>query len=979
MVDTYDVSQVRIEAAIAQTDSAGQIAQDDGTAGSQNPNEPASVLTPEGRINPDNVESGTDDPTRTLQDTQGTPLYTESQLNNDQTGAIASDSNAVANPTSAGVGAGGDDTATAPKNATKQEIDNIFGSTGAIVPQSNILDQYASYTYQASVYLMKPESFAAMVKSKKVNLPGSQLLFQSGGAPVAGRNPYFSNDYYIDRFELKSAITGKGTNAAHNVNSIKMTLVEPNGITFIENLDKAVTAYLGTTGNPPKKKNFQSQLFLLVVRFYGYDDSGKLVQAGVNTTSGSTSTTPGAGAVSEKYYPFSLNAVKFKIANRLVEYEIEGSAVQYQIGTGQIRAVVPYNVELSGISVKEALLGNAVLGSTTTSSTTTAVVGNSTTVVTATATSVPRDETATTDPTPTAPAAPDKASAAPTPKLTVRQGLMAALNQYQQDKVKAGEITYPDTYTIVFVSNAIGQAQIKKAGQDKKATATQSGGTAAQQLDSNKQSVDTNSRTLNITAGRPLTQVIDQILKNSTYIEDQQIVKVLEESGKQVPNGAAAKNVAWFKISMEATPGKYDPLRNDYAYDIKYIVTPYKVNELVSNYFSKPKYNGVHKQYNYWFTGLNNSVLNYEQTYNSLYTQVMTGGPKNSATAAVSNVKQAPATASAQTSQGAKGRANEPAANAADYLYSPGDNNECVMSIVGDPAWLQQGEATFGINTTNFNYGGFLPDGTINYDSQQILFEVLINTPTDYNFNTGLMDPNTSSNTNNQSTTVSQPGQSRRSFIFLAKECVSEFVKGKFTQTLKGVLINQFANQTDKAASSRATSAATTALPSTGNSSRALNTSNDGAPGGNNSIPTEQPPFETSSNADNTIAPTSGTEGSSSSTGATTESPTNSDTVLASPPRALPASLATAPTSDGDIEAIRQFGAQPLPVNNNPQTPQEAAAAVAAVAATNDSGTIPAPPKLPSAAPEYSYEAKLNQNSQNQVNTTPPQLIVKEA
>lgn len=955
------------EAGILPTASAGQIAQDDGTSGIQNPDQPASVLTTEGRINPANAETGTNDPVRTLQQTQSTPVFTQDQLNQDrsltnarQEALANSDTNVVAvnspanAPTSPGVGANSADAASTTKNATAQSIDNAF-NTGALVPQPNVLDQYSSYTYQASFYLMKPEAFNAMVKSKKFSPSGSQLLFQSGGAAVTGRNPYFSNDYYIDKMELTSSITGKGTNAAHNVQTVKMTVVEPNGITLIENLDKAVQEYLGSAGNPPKKKNFQSQLYLLVIKFWGYDDSGKLVPAG-QTQSGATSAAP-TSAIVTKYYPLALSAIKFKIANKLVEYEIECTSPQYQINTGQLRAVVPYNIELSSGTLKDAFNGAADVVKT--SETTTARTGSTTVETTTETTTRARDETNTTDGGTTPPAAPPKADAAPTTKLTVRQGIVAAMNQFQRDLVKSEQITYPDVYSVEFVTDAIANAKIKKVGQDDKASPPPSGGSVKEQKDPTAQSLDKTTRLLSITAGQPMVQVIDQLLKNSTYIEDQQLWKIIEKTGAQVPNGSAANNLAWYKISMQATPGQYDPKRNAPAYNIKYIIHPYKINDMISNYFTTPKYNGVHKQYNYWFTGLNTAILNYEQTYNTLYTQVLSGGPTNKNAIDQSTVQMTPATASSQSGQGAKGKANEPAANAADYLYSPGDNNECVMSIVGDPAWLQQGESTFGVDSKNFNFTGFLPDGTINFDSQQILFEVLFNTPTDYNLNTGLMDPNAPASTQNKSTTAtSQPGANRKSFIFIANECVSEFVKGKFTQTLKGSRINYFGDQAQKTGAvarpgANVAAIGNTATTGTGTTSPSRVPNNSAGPNGQNSIPTEQPsaggPNTTGSNS--TVAPTAGDQ---------------TDANAANSPAPVIARSATppsSPTSDGDIQAQR-----------------EQLAAVDAAYNGQTTNLAPAPSALPikNANETYDqYQAKLQNVSSQQVNTAPPQLLNK--
>jgi hypothetical protein len=88
-----------------------------------------------------------------------------------------------------------------------------------------------------------------------------------------------------------------------------------------------------------------------------------------------------------------------------------------------------------------------------------------------------------------------------------------------------------------------------------------------------------------------------------------------------------------------------------------------------------------------------------------------------------------------------------------------------------------------------------LPDGTINVDSQQVLFEILINTPSDYNLNTGLIDPN------DQSVAFQsgrQPGAAKQSYVYIANTCVSQFVRGKFTQTINGTLLAYYPDQTVK-------------------------------------------------------------------------------------------------------------------------------------------------------------------------------------
>ena len=792
------------------TASAGNLVNDDARATvsnstTQNPAPGPLLLNADGRIEPapetnngnsrtnaepstllENADSGLDAPVRTIEETQSTSLG-----NNEQGGPLllnaeidvreefdGSPSISTTVGGVPGVGAPGDDTTS--KNPTKVEIDNVFNEE-KIVPQPNVLDQYASYTYSASLYLMNATDYKAMMQTKQKNLRGAQLLMQSGGAPVGGRNQFFSNDYYIERIELKSAITGKGTNAAHNVNTVKMTVVEPNGITLIGNLDRAVQAYLGTVEG--KKKNFAAQMYLLVIRFYGYDAQGNLVKAGVTSPDGISD----RSSFVEKWYPLAINKIDFRIANKLVEYEIEATSPSYQVPAGSNRGSIPYNVELSGVTVKDVLSGPAQY---------TSVSGTGGITVDDNGVSLlPEDQGLGAGTVNTAPA---KASAAPSNKTTIRQGLVAAMNEYQAQLVRDGIYTYPDTYSIEFINPSIEQALIKNKGStDKSKVSNSTSQNAADQKLGSKQSVDTNSKIATITAGSQLVQVIDQVIRNSSYLEDQQIVIFDPNTQKEKPNGAAGNNLAYFKIGLQATPTNYDPKRNDYAYDIKYIVNIYRINEAASNYFYVPTFKGVHKQYNYWFTGENNSVLSYEQSMNTLYTSVLSGGSSNPATIINDAIKFNFQPRSAESSQGADGKVNEPKANLADYLFNPGDLANCTMTIVGDPAWLQQGEAFAGMKKNDpFYFRSFLADGTINFDSQQICFEVLINSPRDYDLSTGLIDPN-------EQTTYflngRQPGAARQSYVYRANECVSEFNRGKFTQTLKGTLNTYYPDQTFKA------------------------------------------------------------------------------------------------------------------------------------------------------------------------------------
>jgi hypothetical protein len=359
---------------------------------------------------------------------------------------------------------------------------------------------------------------------------------------------------------------------------------------------------------------------------------------------------------------------------------------------------------------------------------------------------------------------------------------------------------------VEFATPALKNAKVKKAGGlERSKTSNAVGQTAADQKLGSKQSVDTNSRTQGATAGMQIVQLLDQIVRNSSYLEDQQLVTYDEASGQLLRNGAAAKNVAWFKINLQATPqfDKYDPKRNDFAYNIKYIISPYRIAQLNSEYFPKPTFTGVQKEYNYWFTGKNTSVLNYEETLNNLYYITLSGVNFNKAAfvdtsgvAADDQVQKSHQTRSTESSQGADGKTNEPIANAAEQLLNPADFKESTMTIVGDPAWLQQGEAFVGRPVGSSDYfSAFLADGTINFDAGQVLYRIAFNSADDYNLNTGLQtvtgqaQASSGSGTNATALTGRAGGPAAINRTFVAKEVYSTFSKGKFTQELKGSIL----------------------------------------------------------------------------------------------------------------------------------------------------------------------------------------------
>ena len=382
--------------------------------------------------------------------------------------------------------------------------------------------------------------------------------------------------------------------------------------------------------------------------------------------------------------------------------------------------------------------------------------------------------------------APPNAAVATTAKTFV--GLCEALNQAQQEWVRDGKYEVADVYEIIFKPASLANAVMKKPGLvDYSQTPNPYNDTANQKLDPNTNSVLTTSRIYQITAGTQIVQVIDQVLKNSSYIIDQQLYTVDEVTGKVKPQARPIDSqVAWYKINVMSQPIKYDTKRRDYAYKMTYLITPYAVNNMQSPWFPKSRFRGLHKTYDYWFTGKNTQILNFEQDYNNLYRLVLSGQNVPLLKTSTSNNRDITrwtyAAASAQSSQGAGGETNEPAANAADYLYSPSDQAKVRLRIVGDPAWMQQGEVAVGVAPDNFSFQPFNNDGTINYDSSEIVFDINWNRPADYDFNTCIVKVNSSG----------QGNQPQENLTYTAIRCKNFFNKGKFEQEIEGRLLVEF-------------------------------------------------------------------------------------------------------------------------------------------------------------------------------------------
>ena len=813
----------------ADTVREAQRARDDG-ASPTNPPPPALVIEINGTAQPqrnDEVtnaqqtptsgvpgsgqDSGLDAPVKKIGQTQATPSTLP------QPGPPPPNTQGITAAQNAGVAAAGDD--------VRASLNALFGGEDAeIITQPNVLDKYANYTYSISLYLMSPEDYARLIRTKQKNLAGYNLLIQSAGIPVStgfgstpgvadvgevpgvttfsldqGRNEFFQEDFYIDDLRVISRVSGKGTAGPHNVTELDFRIIEPNGITLLPRIYKAVQKYVGG-GAGTGELNYAAQNYLMVIRFYGYDAQGNQYVPIKGVRYDRVGNPIGTPQAIEKFIPFQFTSLKFRVADKITEYQCEAVCPMNLVATGPARGTIPYNVEITSKTLQELFNGPIAFSSGSRAGVTApADTGEipGVTVPNRSATDPGEIPGVTVNPAQTATTnrAPAKASSASTPTIT--QGLAAALNQFQEDLVNQGIYNIPDRYQILVETPALQNAKVVPPGQTNQRSVPMGPGPKApanQQKNPATQSQNKDAKNTSALAGMSIIQFIDQYTRTSTYIYDQQLETRDPKTQQSRENATPPQVVGWYRVGIETVPrtsAGYDRQRNDYAYDITYQISPYKVNDLQSNDFPKPRFQGTHKKYNYWFTGENTQILKFEQDFNYLYYLTINSKDNQTVNAATQTsdyreyVKKFFSPRSAQSSMGQQGPTNEASANAADYLYSPADQGRISLEIVGDPSWLQQGELWGGVAGAGQLYGPFLEDGTINFEGQEILFEIAFNQPVDYNLDTGVMDPTT----NNYNKTDTSAGSARQSYVYRAIDVTNKFSRGQFTQELNGVLV----------------------------------------------------------------------------------------------------------------------------------------------------------------------------------------------
>ena len=612
----------------------------------------------------------------------------------------------------------------------------------------NPINQYAQMTYNIGLYLQTPEQYRELITNQNKVTQGLLKILQSGGNNAA-EDAIFP-DLFIDDLEI-NGLFAEGNSSPHNATTINFKIIEPMGYTFFQKLRKLCVA----NGMPELAK----QHYLMVIKYTGYDENGNQLTADEDDRL-------------SKFVPFVFSTITTRVVTGAVTYDCQAIAINHEVGLSSKRATIPFNVELLGQTLGDMF--------------------NATADVTS------RPDEATSQTTATSPFGTTQTTVTPSLLKSMggssiqSKGIVNSMNKLQQKLAREAGYEHADHYKVTFTggigSQKVVSSDALQSVKDSKPMSPSVTASAQSLLNSNL-SYDKTRQIYSISAGTMMQQVLDIMVRSSEYITKQQTHIIDPKTNKVKPNPAQNKFLQWYHIGVKALPIAWDSKRGDYAYEIEYIVSPKQVIDTYSPYFPKAKIRGVHKSYNYWFTGENTEVLGYEQEINSTYFVAMDGNipqQEQNITEDSQRITTKGYVNMADTgSKGQPGNNASPAEQAANVLYSTVDFATFTMDIVGDPDYVQQNDILY---TSGDNFEPFMPDGSINYDSQEVLIEVNFKSMEDYNEDgtAQLIEPKFTDGT-----------KETKGLIYKLTEIISMFKGGKMTQTIKGILreFDQDSNQ----------------------------------------------------------------------------------------------------------------------------------------------------------------------------------------
>lgn len=630
-----------------------------------------------------------------------------------------------------------DEKAKATKTAIEDTKTNPTVNKPAFNRTYNPLSAFSSYTYKLSLYLVTPEGENSYSKDGVWHTTDMLLIAQSGGITEgqdSKRADGFEYDFGIDNLTITTAVNSKASDYSGTTYEYQFTIYEPYGMTFPSRLVRAVHKMQEKTS---MKRSVQhpmealSERYLLVIRFYGYDEKGNMMT--VPTAGKYAMNKTDDTAAFERAFPIIIQTMSTRLEQKMTTYQVTAKAAGMQIGIGGITGSVGEQISISGATVGDILSKGP---------TSLAEIINSKEKKKSTGEKRFQDLA-------------DEIAFKFEDLSEIESAAIVDKNQYS-----------PSQTPIVGVPGAL-NVTVRAAESGKGST------------------VSKMKRAIQINANTPIVQVIENVISQSTYISDclniinNEETQTVLENDKNYATNPSPKVLTWFNITPVRETLGFDEKRKTYANKVTYVITKYAIPYVRSaNIPNKDIYPGPSKIYNYWYTGKNEGILSYNIKYDNLFNNIhsLYGA------AAKNSDPNDPAPRKAMTSSGGDTTGKTPGtyeevSSLKTWLLTPGDQVHASVSIIGDPDFLMTGptgsyKMVAGLDKTE--------DAPINPNTGQVFIEIDFNQVHDYNHDTGLMTPDHEISFWDYTPDLKRRTEGR--MIHMLTVVKSKFSKGSFTQ-----------------------------------------------------------------------------------------------------------------------------------------------------------------------------------------------------
>ena len=711
----------------------------------------------------------------------------------------------------------GSDQIAGPDTKIDVGTDNNATATpaAASVPASlyyNRLHNFTGYTYKITLWLLTTEDYQKITADPDKFTPTHCLISSGGGTPQStstdqsSRHPDFLEDFYFDNLSMTTLIGLNSKSKASNAIDLKFTIIEPYGMTLLDRLLSACQTTASCT-------NYVDQPYLLQIDFLANPMEAN--QFGAK-----------GHVIDSKRIPIKFTEFKIKPGAGGTNYFVKAMPYNH-LGFVQSVAAVPTPINVTAKTVGEyfdSLKDAALL------------------LVSGQLTEQERIEAEINKL--------DIGSISEEELIALRSRLKAEISNvnsfpngyntfFKNAANKAGRTEFPVNLILFAIDPDIAKSlivDVEKSESRRGVFATPIYSALAGTATASAGPDFKNKSVFHVLAGTSVIEVINKIVSASEYIKNQvkkpvtdaeqttqTDITTSEGDARTVSAGGynklstpsktkkvEYKPTDWFKIIPTVNLGNFDRKTNSYSKVIIYTILKYNAANAYHPDMALTKIPPaqVVRTYNYYYTGLNQDIINLDIDFDATFVTGIATFTKqmessNSNTSADKTVDKEPAydwaggsikriLTPADTQYNPQNRTAEDysVSSVSRSLYSAyprGDMLNIRIKIVGDPAFIKQDDiyhnpvqSGYGAVIHKVNAPGAPPineSGQIIFDHEEVYVQILVKSAVDIDDATGIT---------NKTVKLSNGQVANGTFSGLYKVMTveSEFKQGKFEQTL---------------------------------------------------------------------------------------------------------------------------------------------------------------------------------------------------